>query len=343
MNFADHDSKKVTLIILAIALGIAVFFLLKSVLIAVLCGLVLAYIFKPAYNFLLTRVKSRNLTATLISLLVILIIIIPLWFVLPLMLQQVFDLFSSSQGISYQDIITSIFPTASPQLTAQLSISLSSFVSAITTRALETLNSIFLNIPTVALQLVIVFFVFFYAMRDSAELKRFFTELSPFTKSKEKIITDEFRNVTDSVIYGQIIIGLVQGGLAGLGLLLFGVKNVLALTVLAIFLSILPIVGPFLIWIPVAFFLFTSGQTNLAIGYLLYNIIIVSFADNLLRTYLISRKTTLSPAVVLVSMIGGFFFIGIMGFLIGPLIVSYFLMIIKAYRDKSIHNLINES
>lgn len=342
MDLDEQNVKKISLIVVAAILGIIVFFLIKPVIIAIFGGLILAYIFKPAYNYTLRFIKSKNVSALLISLLVVLIILIPLWFVVPIMLQQVFDLFTASQNIGYQKIVETIFPTASPQFSAQMSISMANFLSKITSGALESLNNFFLDIPTISLQFVIVFFVFFYSMRDSESLKTFVSELSPFTKSKEKLITQEFRNVTDSVVYGQIIIGFVQGGLAGLGLLLFGVKNVLALTVLAIFLSILPIVGPFLIWIPVSFFLFSSGEMNTAIGYLVYNVIIVSFADNLLRTYLVSRKTSLSPAVVLIAMIGGFFFLGIMGFVLGPLVVSYFLMILKAYKDKSLQTLIHE-
>ena len=344
MNLNENNAKKVTLIIVAILLGIIVFFIMRPVMMAMFGGLILAYVFKPVYNTVSRITKSRNLSSLIVSLLVILIILIPLWFVVPIMLQQVFDLYSASQAINYQQVAESIFPTASPQFLSQISISLSNFVGKVTSKALESLNGTFLNnLPNIALQFVIVFFVFFYAMRDSEELKKFFSELSPFSSSKEKVIIQEFKNVTDSVVYGQIIIGFVQGGLAGLGLLLFGVKNVLALTVLAVFLSILPILGPFLIWIPVTFFLFTSGQANLAIGYLIYNIIIVSFADNLLRAYIISRKTALSPAVILASMIGGFFFLGIMGFLIGPLLVSYFLMILRAYKDKSLQTLIHEN
>lgn len=342
MQFDDFDIKRISLLVVAVILGILVFFIFKPVLIAVIGGLILAYVFKPLYNKVLLLLKSKNLSALIISLIVILIIIIPLWFLVPIMVQQVFGIFTTSQEIGYTKIISAIFPTASDNLIAQLGIALGGFAGKITTAALESLNGFFLNLPSIALQLLIVFFVFFYSMRDSEALTKFVAGLSPFSKSKERIIIQEFENVTDSVVYGQIIIGFVQGGLAGLGLLMFGIDNVLVLTTLAIFLSILPILGPFIVWIPVAVFLFATGQSSVAIGYVVYNLLVVSLVDNALRMYLVSRKSSHSPAIILTAMIGGFFLFGIMGFLLGPLIVSYFIMILKAYKDKALQTLIHD-
>lgn len=342
MDLTEKEIKRISLIIVMIILGVLVFFLLRPILLAIIGGLVLAYIFKPLYNKLLPIIKLKNLTAFTIAFLIILIIFIPLWFLTPIMIQQVSSLFSISQDIGYTKIVSAIFPTADQTLIAQLGIALSNFSGKLTGLILEYLNNLVLEIPTLALQLIIILFIFFYAMRDSEGLTKFFSELSPFSKAKESLIIKEFKNLTDSIVFGQVIIGFVQGGLAGLGFLIFGIDNVIVLTALAIFLSVLPILGPFIIWIPVSILLLTSGQTNLAIGYILYNLIIVSLVDNFLRAYLVSRKSTLSPAIILASMIGGVILFGILGIFLGPLIVSYFIMILEAYKDKSLQTLIHE-
>jgi len=339
MQFGDRDVKKVLVIILMALLAILVFFLLRPVMLSIIAGLLLAYIFTPLYRKVLIIVRNKSSSAFLISILVILLIIIPLWFIIPIMLQQVFDLFSISQKIDFAGISSNLFPTASPQLVSQMGITLKSFVDSLSKGALDILTNFFLDLPKISLHLFIVFFVFFYALRDWVKLSEFISEISPFSKSKEKILVLQFKNITDSVVYGQIIIGLVQGSLAGLGLLIFGVDNAIVLTVLAIFFSILPIVGPFIVWIPIAIFLYSTGQTGLATGYLLYNLIIVSLVDNILRTYLVSRKTNISPAVILVAMVGGFFIFGILGLLLGPLIAAYFILFLQAYRDKTLAHL----
>ncbi|MDO8563521.1 MAG: AI-2E family transporter [Nanoarchaeota archaeon] len=339
MNFNDQDFKKAGVIFLMIILGVLTFFLLKSVLLPIVGGLLLAYIFSPLYRKMLLGIKNRTLTAFVVSILVIIIIVLPLWFVIPIMLQQVFDIFALSQTLSFQEVATTLFPTANSQFAAQFSITLTNFINQLSSGILKSLTSFFLDLPTITIKLFIVFFVFFYALRDGNVLKEFVANISPFNKTKEKILVSQFKNITDSVVYGQIIVGLVQGGLAGLGFLIFGIDNALVLTTLAIFFSILPIVGPFIIWIPVAIFLISSGQVGTGIAYLLYNLLIVSTFDNFLRTYFVARRTDISPAIIFVSMIGGFTVFGIIGLILGPLIAAYFVLFLQAYRDRTIMHL----
>jgi len=218
------------------------------------------------------------------------------------MVQQVFAIFQSSQNLDVQSIVQSIFPTSSDQFVIQASVALNSIVSKVSSASLNFLIGIFLEAPTLLLNFFIICFVFFFALRDNEKLKEFVKDLSPFNQSKEKLIVKSFKDITDAVIYGQIVIGIVQGILTGLGLWFFGVDNVLVLTLLATVLSIAPILGPFLIWVPVAVYLYTTSDPLLASGYVLYNLLIVSAADNLLRTYLISRRTNMSSAIILIGM-----------------------------------------
>lgn len=339
MNFDDHDIKKVVIILVMLVLAVLMFFLIKPVLLSVIAGLLLTYIFTPLYKKIVSPVKSKTIAALIVSVIVIIIIVLPLWFITPIMLQQVFDLFAASQGIEFTKVISAVFPTSTPQFVAQMSITMTNFVGQVSSSVLKSLTSFFLDLPILTLHIFIVFFVFFYGLRDGDKFNAFMADLSPFNKSKEKILVQQFKSITDTVVYGQIIVGLVQGGLAGLGFLLFGIDNALVLTTLAIFFSILPIVGPFLIWIPVAIYLFTDVGFGIGMGYLLYNLLIVSTVDNFLRTYLVSRKTDISPAIILVAMIGGLFIFGILGLVLGPLIAAYFILVLQAYREKTLSHL----
>jgi predicted PurR-regulated permease PerM len=75
----------------------------------------------------------------------------------------------------------------------------------------------------------------------------------------------------------------------------------------------------------------------------MYNLFIVSVIDNVLRSYIISRKTNLSQAIVLVGMLGGLFLFGILGLIIGPLIMAYLIALLESYKDKSLYTLFTES
>ena len=182
-------------------------------------------------------------------------------------------------------------------------------------------------------------FVFFFTIRDTEKLQGFVKSLSPLSVVKEQQLIKHFKDITNSIVYGQIIIGIAQGILAGLGLLLFGVPNALILTLLATVLAIIPIVGPTLVWVPVTIYLLIKGSAVVAVAFFIYNAVIVNGIDNILRPYIVSKNTDISPVVILVGMIGGLFIFGILGLIIGPLILAYFLVFLQAYQEGKLDQL----
>jgi predicted PurR-regulated permease PerM len=169
------------------------------------------------------------------------------------------------------------------------------------------------------------------------------SEISPFGKSHENVVIKQFKRITDSVIYGQVVVGILQGVLAGVALILLNVPNSIVLTVVAIILSIVPFVGPAFVWIPTAIYLFYIGKsTTLLAIFVIYNLLIVSNIDNLVRAYIVSKKSEISSAIILVGMIGGLFMFGLLGLILGPLILAYFLVLLKSYKDNDLHNIFSD-
>lgn len=339
MELNDKLVREISAIAVIIIFGILVFFTIKSVIFAILWGLILAYAFMPVYRKFISYFKNRTLSSLLTLLLAIAIILVPLWFIAPLMVQQVFEIFRFMQTLDMASLVSSIFPGASTQFLSQLSVALSTIISKLSSAVLNYLINAFLNIPTLLIDVLIICFVFFFTLRDSERLKEFVKAMSPLSASREKMLIKYFEDVTYSIIYGVVVVGVIQGLLAGLGFLIFGVENALVLTVLAIFFAVLPIAGPFFVWIPIAIYMFSSGNTAVAIAFLLYNLIIVSGADNVLRAYIISKRTNLSPVFALISAIGGLFLFGIIGLILGPLIFAYFIILLDMYREKNLLSL----
>jgi len=339
MPINENQMKKLSAALIILVLGIIVFIAIRPVLLSVIAGLILAYIFIPVHKAILKKTKRPNLSAFIVILIIALIVLIPLWLIFPLMVQQIFDLFRASQTMNIQEMVKAIFPSSSMQFITQMSVTFNSLVSEATSTLLHGLVNFLVNLPITLLHLFIIGFVCFFALRDEEELKDFAQGLSPFHKDKESSLIKHFKDVTDSVVYGQIIVGLVQGLLAGLGFLIFAIPNTLLLTTLAVLLSIVPIVGPALIWIPITVYLLIKGPTYLAVIFLVYNLFIVSMAEHIIRTRIVSKRTELSQVVVLVGMVGGLFIFGILGIIIGPLILAYFLTFLKSYRDQTLYSL----
>ncbi|MFQ5531099.1 MAG: AI-2E family transporter, partial [Candidatus Nanoarchaeia archaeon] len=127
--------------------------------------------------------------------------------------------------------------------------------------------------------------------------------------------------------------GVVQGLVVGIGFFIFRVPNALLLTLLASLAGIFPIIGTTIVWAPVVIYLFLAGNNFAAIGIIFFGIISSSI-DNLIRPIFVSKRTNVHTAVILIGMIGGLFLFGILGFILGPLILSYLLVILELYRTK---------
>ncbi|MBI2631926.1 AI-2E family transporter [Candidatus Pacearchaeota archaeon] len=339
MNFGEKEVRRLSTIILVLILLVLSFLLIRPILMSIIAGLIVAYIFMPLHKKIHKHIENKTLAASIVSLIIIAVIIGLLWVMLPLILREISEVFIASQGFNMENFLRTLFPSVSDQFIFQTSKTLSNIVESATTTARSELLKLVLNIPVITLHLFIVAFTFFFAMRDSDQLVSFAKGLSPLNESKEKIIVKHFKDMTDSLIYGQIIVGLVQGILAGIGFVVFGVKNILVLTVLAIFFSILPFLGPFIVWVPISIYMFTVKPTGIALIFLFYNLFIVSLIDNFLRPYIVSRKTDVSPAIILIGMLGGLFVFGIMGLIIGPLILAYLITLLESFKDKSIYAL----
>lgn len=342
MNIGEKEIKKGLVLLLILLLGILSFFLIKPIILSITGGLILAYMFNPIYRFIILRVKSKNLSAALVSLLVVLIIILPLWFLLPILIQQIFELFELSQKLDLNNFVGLLFPSGSEQFVAQITITVNSFVSKIGSSTLGAIVNYLLDLPNILLQFAVIAFVFFFGLRDGKEMASFVSGLSPLSKDQEKIMVKKFKDITYSIVYGQIIIGFVQGISAGIGLFLVGMPNALVLTFLAIFLSIIPIAGPAFIWVPVAIYLLLKGNPLIAIFFISYNLFFVSTIDNLLRTYMVSKRANLHAAIVLIGMIGGLIIFGFLGIILGPLIMAYLLAFLEAYRNKTLSSMFSE-
>ncbi len=339
----DTYFRKIITVILLALLIVLSFFIIRPLIIPIIMALILAFIFSPVYNWLYKYTKSKNLPVILIIAFIIIIILLPLWFLTPILIKQAFAIFQETQHIDFVTPLKSIFPDlfASQEFSAEIGAIMSSFISRITNSLVNSLSNLILNFPTLLLQLVVVLFTFFFVLRDKEKIMEYVKTLLPFSKDVEKKLLKYTTGITASLIYGQIVVGILQGIILGIGLFIFKVPNALFLTFIAILAGILPIIGTVIVWLPLAIYFFISGNTVSAWGILAFGII-SSTIDNFLRPLIVAKRTKINSAILLISMIGGLFFFGVLGLLLGPLIISYLLILLEIYRGKTKSKIIIE-
>jgi len=304
---------------------------------AIVLGFVLAFIFSPIYNFLFKKTKSPNTSATLLTIFLIFVIAVPLWFFTPAILKQSFKIYEYAQAIDFVSLLQKLVPSmfGSDQFSIEIGNMVHSFVIKTLNSFATSLGNIILDFPSLALKFVVVLFTFFFVLRDGDSLVNYLKSLLPYDKDVKDKFFKTSREITKSVIYGHIVIGTAEGIVMGLGFFLFSVPNSLILTLLTILAGILPIVGPMLIWFPIMIVLLIDGNNFAAIGVLLFGIV-ASNIDHILRPLFVSRYTQIHSAVILIGMIGGLFLFGILGLILGPLILEYLIIVLELYREREL-------
>jgi predicted PurR-regulated permease PerM len=337
-----YFNKIMTTIILAVLVVLS-FFLLRPILISIIVGIILAFVFTPVYNWLVKKTNMKNLSAIIISLILIILIITPVWLFTPIIVDQSIKIYLTTQKMDFITPLENFFPSlfASKEFSNQVGSIIYSFVNKTVNSIMVSFSNLIINFPTLFLQLMVAFFTFFFILRDKEQFIDYIKSLLPFSKEVEKKLFEQTQGITMSVLYGQVVIGILQGLIAGLGFFIFGVPNALFLTIFACLAGIFPIIGTTIIWVPVAIYLLATGSSLPAIGVIVFGIV-ASTIDNVLKPILVAKRTSLPTSITLIGMVGGFFLFGILGFIIGPLILAYLLIILEIYRNKRVPGILTK-
>jgi len=336
----DEDLKKITAGLILVVLGVLAFLILKPILISLLFGIILAVVFSPVYSWLLKIIKLKNLSAFLTCLLLILIMVIPFWFLTPVLVKQSFEVYLASQQMDFVTPLKTIFPSffTSDQFASEIGSVLHSFTTNAANSLVNSLSKLILNFPSIMLQLLVVFFTFFFIVRDKDAFFSYTKNILPFSRPLKDKLFKSSKDITFSVIYGQVLIGMLQGLIVSIGFFIFGINNAFILSLFAVLAGIFPIIGTTIVWLPVVIYLLIAGNTFAGVGIAFFGLI-ANFIDNILRPIFVSKFTHMHPLLVLIAMIGGFLFFGIVGFIIGPLVFAYGFIMLEVYRGKEIEGI----
>ena len=240
----EKNFKDIITAILIAGLFILAILILKPVAMSIIFGILLSYIFFPIYKRVLIKIKKENLSAFLVCILLLLIVLIPLIFILSSIINQAINVYLSLQNIDLAFSLKQSLPSLfSSELSTNLASSMNSIVSKTISYFISKFSGFILNIPIIMLQFFIVIFVFFFGLRDGKKAVEYVRSLSPFEKETAQRFFIQFKDITNSVLLGQVVVGVIQGIIAGIGYFIFGVPYALFLTLLTMLVGIIPLIG----------------------------------------------------------------------------------------------------
>lgn len=300
---------------------------------------VFAVVFAPWDAWLRRRLGHPRLAALVTIFLIFLIIVGPLTIAVLLMADQANDLLGRMEEIRGWVANFSIEQHPAYQALPEflqlriVSVDISAVISNIAAWVASNLDTLFLRAADVVFKTFIFFICLYYflAERDGfvAELQM----LSPFRDRTDRSIIDRMALTVRAVVTGSLIVAVVQGVLAGVGMTIFGVPGAFIWAGVVIVAANIPFVGTSLVLVPVIGYLLVSGNVSGAVGMTIWAAVLVGGVDNFLKPFLVEGKTRMHSLLILLSILGGLQVFGPIGLIVGPTVLAALMALVEMYKS----------
>lgn len=183
--------------------------------------------------------------------------------------------------------------------------------------------------------LVVFFVLLFYVLTDGPALVERLHDLPAPRQDIDHVLKQASDRVR-AIMLGTVAVAVIQAAIAATGWWLLGLPAPLFWAVVILVLELVPLVGSFVVLLPAAAWAFLNGDIVAGVGLLVLNFVMVGLVDDVLRPYLIGRRSGVHPALVLVGIVGGIPLFGISGFILGPLLMGLIEPVYMAWAKPSL-------
>ncbi|HEY4505654.1 MAG TPA: AI-2E family transporter [Candidatus Paceibacterota bacterium] len=302
--------------------------------------LVLSVIFAVLLTPLYERVSKdmygkKGPAAFLVILLFTLVIIAPLVLLGGLILDEARDVYtnlSSQNQADYVQKLTGIIEGPIKSFYPTFSLNLGEIASAGADWLVGHLTAVLSKVFSIATGLILMLISLYFFLRDGAKFKKILVKLSPLNDKYDEQIFAKIKLTISATMKGVLLVAIIQGVLACIGMLIFGVPNAILWGSISAIASLVPGLGTAIVFIPAVAYMFILGNTAFAIGLIVWGVVVVGLVDNFLTPYLYSREIEVHPLITLFAVLGGLIVFGPIGFIFGPLVVALFFSLIEIYQ-----------
>ncbi|MGD2053601.1 MAG: AI-2E family transporter [Gammaproteobacteria bacterium] len=333
---------KSVLALMVIAISVLFLSMIHQFLMAIFLAGLFSALARPVYRRLKVAFKGhRHMASVTTLLLMIVVVLIPMLLLIGIVVAQAVDVGQTAtpwikENLEQPDRISAYLQHLPfyDQLVPYREVILEKagkivgaiskwIVGGLSQATLGTANFLFMSF-------VFLYTMYFFQM-DGNKLIRKILYYLPLNSDDENLMLEKFTSVTRATIKGTMLIGILQGGLAGGAFAVAGLDNAVFWGTVMAVLSIIPSVGSALVWIPAGIILIAHGDTVAGVGLLAFCGVVVGSLDNVLRPILVGKDTKMHELMIFFSTLGGIMMFGITGIFIGPLIASLFVTIWELY------------
>jgi predicted PurR-regulated permease PerM len=321
--------------------------IIKPYLVDIFLALAIFFTAKPLYRAL-SRVLfgKRSLASALTCLILALVIIIPLITLVSIVASQALEFSSQlSHGLKsgtlgqwldtkvdlLKDYIVRLSLPLPPEeikfenIVRTILNSASNFIYTNAIGVLSGFTNFFLDLSLI---LFVAFFLFLQGDAFIDEVKK----LSPLSAADNEMILAEMEATIKATLWSTVVVAFIQGSLGGLGFFFFGVPQPAFWGTVMIPASIIPVVGAAIIWAPAVAYLFLKGAWAMGLGLLVFCGVVIGSVDNVVKPMLMRGSRSTPTVLVLLAILGGISYFGMIGFILGPFVLSLLLSLLSIYE-----------
>ncbi|MEI7802926.1 MAG: AI-2E family transporter [Bacteroidota bacterium] len=332
-NLFPGKSRQYIVIFIITGLFIFLLFSLSNFITAFLGALIFYVLFRKFMNTLIYKYHWKKwLAATLIILISFLVIVVPTFGLIYVLFSKVQSILANPTDVAlgYHTLIDKLNEAAGREIITnntlvEFSKSIANQVPGILNSALDLFGS-----------MLMLYFLLYNLLVNTGDIERNIFRYLPFSKHGIDILTKELRSMTYANAIAVPAIALCQGIIASVGFYIFGLTDPLFWGIMCGCASVIPIIGGGLIWIPAGIYLLSTGENWQGIGLLAYSGLIISTVDNLLRFLFAKWFADVHPIITILGVIIGLKWFGLPGLVFGPLVISYFFLLLKIYKEEFI-------
>lgn len=182
--------------------------------------------------------------------------------------------------------------------------------------------------------LLIMFFLLYYLLVNGKIFEKFLNQFIPLKQKNVDLLGKETALMVKSNAIGIPVLAVIQGVVGALGYWIFGINEAGMWGFVTGICSLIPIVGTGLVWVPLNIYLFATNHTWQGVGLLIYSLVVLTNVDYVARLTLLKKLGDVHPLITIFGVIIGLNMFGFLGVIFGPLLISYFIVLVKIYMNE---------
>lgn len=322
--------RQLFVLLVILFLGFLIFKEIVPFLSGVLGAVTLYVILKNWMGKLVAKGWKKSLAAAVLMLASFIGILVPVVLIIMMLYSKI------GKAIANSEKVVAAITEQAENLEEYVGYNLSNAIdgSAITAWLSANLQSVAGGTFTAIIAIGIMYFMLYYMLINRTRMNEVLSSYIPLNKENILLIEKESDLSVKSNALGIPLVAIIQGIIALIGFFIFGVPDPFFWFAITAIGSMIPFIGSALGIVPVALLLLSQGQDLQAVGILIYGVVVVGAADNLVRLLILERLANVHPLITLFGVVVGVPLFGFIGLIFGPLLISLFLLILKIYKKE---------